>query len=755
MADRDYSTQIEDSNLLYYREFRDMEFEESKAAPLTEKEEFELISKYTPRIDGAKIVTGKADFTQDIKLRGMLCGKILRSPHACAEILSVDLSEALNHPGVKAALQLKKGRIKYAGEQVAAVAAVDEKTAEEAIKLIRVDYRVLPHVVSEESALEKDAPRVYGGENVQKFSEYSRGDVEKGFRGADVVLERTYRTAVEIHHPAETHSSVARWEGERLTVWDSTQAIFSVRDGLAQALNIPASRIKVINHYMGGGFGSKLGVNDYTITAALLAKKTNRPVKIVLSRKENSVCVGNRPSSRQTIKAGVKKDGTLTALVMTNYTCGGIGRGDRCSEQLIDLYKCPNVKVEEFTVYTHTGASRPTRAPGFPQGALALEGMMDEIANEIGIDPLELRRINYSQKNRGETEIPYSSKGLDKCYTSGAELIGWQRRNKKPGSGRGRKRRGIGMASGMWWGIGRPGTMAEIKIHRDASIETVCGTQDLGTGTRTHMAVVTAETLGLKPEEITVKIGNTDYPWCGSSGGSTTTPSVAPAVRDAALKTADYLKKEAARSLNIEPSEVKIKDGKFLNTKIPEQSITFKQLISSMRLRRELVFHGECGGRAQGFAYNTFGAHFAEVEVDIETGRVRVLKIVAAHDSGRIINKQTAESQVVGGIIQGLSTALFEERLMDENTGKMVNSDLENYKIATSCDAPEIIPVFVDIVDPYMNILGAKGLGEPPRVPPAAAIANAVYNAVGVHVREIPMTPAKVVQALKRKEGAR
>lgn len=750
MRKRKELSMIEDANLLYHEEFRDKETEEPEVLPSPEKEEFEIIGKPTPRIDGKKIVTGRAPYTHDLKLRGMLQGKILRSPHACAEILSMDLSEAQNLPGVYTAIQLKKGRLIYAGEQVAAVAAEDETTAEKALKLIKVAYKILPFVVTEEKAMEEGAPQVHESANVQKFNDYNLGDIEKGFQEADVVLERRYKTAVEIHHPSETHGSLAKWQGDRLTVWDSTQAIFNVRDGLARALQIPASRVKVIKTYMGGGFGSKLGLNDYSVVAAMLAKKAKRPVKIILSRKENALCVGNRPSSFQTIKGGVKKDGTLTALYLKNYTCGGIGRGDRCSEPLIDVYECPNVKVEEYTVFTHTGAARPTRAPGHVQGTFALEGFLDELADEIGLDPLELRSKNYTNENRGGTGIPYSSKGLDQCYQLGAKKIGWERRNKKPGQDKNKIRRGLGMASQIWWGVGRPETLADIKFHQDGSVEVVCGTQDIGCGTRTYMATITAETLGLKPKDVTVKIGETVYPWCGSSGGSTTAPSVAPAVRDAALKAAEFLKEQAANKLNIKAAEVAIGNKKLFDKNNPSQSVSFKEILGE--LRREKVFHGEYTGRPSEYAYNTFGAHFAEVEVDTETGQIKVLKVVAVHESGRILNRLTAESQVIGGVTQGVSAALFEERIMDETTGNLVNPNLRDYKIATSVDIPEIVPLFVDLVDPRINILGNKGLGEPPRIPSSAAVANAVYNAIGVHLREIPMTPDKVLQVLKRKE---
>lgn len=743
---------IKDSSLLYFEEFRDKPGGFPGVASPRDAE-FRIIGKPTKRIDGTKIVTGQAAFTHDIQLQGMLCGKILRSPYPCAEIVSIDLSKARSLPGVKAVLQLENSVVKYAGAQVAAVAAIDETTAEEALKLIEIEYKPLPFAATEEKAAEEGAPKVHESGNIERFNEYSRGDLEKGFAEADVVLERTYKTAVEIHHPTETHGSVAFWEGDRLTVWDSTQAIFSVRDGLAEALNMPASRIKVIKNYMGGGFGSKLWLNDYTVVAALLARETEKPVKIILTRKENAICVGNRPSTLQTVKGGAKKDGTLTSIYLKNYTCGGIGTGDECAEPYIDLYKCPNVKVEEYTVFTNTCASRPTRAPGHTQAAFALEGFLEELAGALGMDPLELRKKNYSIRNQGDTGILYSSKGLDRCYDLGAREIGWTRRNTVPGRGNGRVRRGIGMASQIWWGVGRPGTLADIKLHPDGSVEAVCGTQDLGTGTRTHMAVVTAETLGLDPEDVTVKIGSTEYPWCGGSGGSTTTPSVAPAVRDAALKAADYLKNLAAGKIESKPEDILIEEKNFKDRSNPEKSISFKNLLKDMR--REKVFHGEYTGRPSDFAYNTFGAHFAEVEVDTETGQVKVLKVVAAHEIGRIIDRLTADSQVIGGVVQGLSTALFEQRVMDEETGWSVNSNLRDYKIATCLDIPEIVTVFIDSVDPNINNLGAKGLGEPPRIPIAGAVGNAVFNALGVHVREIPMTPDKVLQALKRKEEGR
>jgi xanthine dehydrogenase YagR molybdenum-binding subunit len=375
---------------------------------------------------------------------------------------------------------------------------------------------------------------------------------------------------------------------------------------------------------------------------------------------------------------------------------------------------------------------------------------MEELAAEAGLDPLELRRKNYSAKNQGDTGTPYSTKGLEKCYELGAEKIGWAKRNKKPGGAQGKKRRGMGVATQIWWGAGTPGTLADLKVHPDGSVEAICGTQDIGCGTRTFMTMIVAETLGLEPQDITIKIGDTAYPWAPNSGGSQTAPSVAPAVRDAALKAAERMKALAAKKLEVPAADVVLADKKLVAKNNPEKSIAFRELTRD--LRREAVFHGERGGLPAGFAYNSFGAHFAEVEVDTETGQVKVLKVVAAHEIGRVLNKLTAESQVFGGVTQGLSAGLFEERVIDENNGKMVNPNLQAYKGATFQDIPEIVPIFVDHADPRINNLGNKGLGEPPRIPSSAAIANAVYNAIGVHVAELPMTPDRVLKALREKE---
>ena len=717
--------------------------------------EFKHIGGRTARIDGAKIVTGAAPYTQDIKLRGMLVGKILRSPYAKAEIVSIDLSGAKSLKGVKAALRLAEDKVDFAGQQVAAVAAVDEKTAEKALKLIRVEYLPLPFVVNEDKAMAEGAPQVHAKyPNVFKINNYNRGDVESGFASADVMLERTYKTAVEVHHTTETHSSIAKWDGDRVTIWDSTQGVHSVRNALAAALDIPFSQVKVISHYMGGGFGSKLGLSNHTVAAARLAKMTGHPVKIALPRRDNALCVGNRPSSLQKMKGGVKKDGSITALTLENYTSGGLGGGDSCGTPFQEVYRCDNCTVDDYTVFMNTGASRPMRAPGVTPGTFGYDGFMDELAAAIDMDPLEFRRRNYTTHSLGGTGDPYSSKGLDRCYDLGSEAIGWSRRNTTPGAGTGKIRRGLGMATQIWGGAGVPGTKADLMLYPDGSVEIKCGTQDIGCGTRTHMAVVAAETLGLDPGDVTAKLGSSDYPYAPVSGGSLTVPSVAPAVRDAALKAAASLKQMAAGRLEVPAETLVMRDRKIFNPEDPDKSIAYQDLFRGRgRLRRETIFHGERKGLPPGYAYNSFGAHFVEAEVDTETGGIRIIKVVAAHEVGRVINPHTAESQVVGGVTQGISATLFEQRICDDTTGNLVNPNLRDYKIATSVDIPEIVPIFVDMVDPRINILGTKGLGEPPRIPISGAIGNAVFNAIGVPVRELPMTPDKVLAALNSKEA--
>jgi xanthine dehydrogenase YagR molybdenum-binding subunit len=661
----------------------------------------------------------------------MLYGKILRSPYPHAKIVRVDATRAERLPGVKAVLTDLNRTARFAGDEVAAVAAISDETAEDAIRLIDASYEPLPFVVNEDEAKKPDAPQVFNGEsNVKGPRVKSEGDIEQGFREADAIIEATYRTQVQTHACLETHGVVAQWEGEKLTVWASTQGIFSVRDQLANHLSIPATNVRVICDYMGGGFGSKLAAGSYTAVTARLARAAGVPVKLMLNRAEDFLCTGNRPSSIQWIRMGAKKDGTLTAFDHTSYGTGGISGGAGVPAPYI--YKVPNYRTTQSDVFTNAGPQAPMRAPGHPQASFAMESAMDELAEKLGIDPLEFRRRNDPNEIR------------QREYTIGAEKIGWSRRKKTAGEGAGLKKWGIGMGSCTWGGGGR-GTKAQVTIEPDGGVEVRCGTQDIGTGTRTVIAAVAAEELGLPVEGITVRIGDTEFPPSGGSGGSTTAASVAPAVKATTEKAKERLFEVVAPALGARVEDLVTQDGRVFVRDNPSRGLTWRQATAKLGTE-PIVAHGEwvAGLSGSGVA----GVQFAEVEVDTGTGQVTVVKVVAVHDCGLIVDLLTAESQVYGGVIQGIGYALYENRIFDRRTGRMVNADMETYKIPGAFEIPEIEVVMLDMPE-----RGVIGLGEPPVIPTAAAVANAVYNAIGVRVYELPITPPQVLAALSNGKG--
>ncbi|MGB7624387.1 MAG: xanthine dehydrogenase family protein molybdopterin-binding subunit [Terriglobia bacterium] len=730
--------------------------------------ELDIVGHPVPRVDADQRVTGAAKYTSDILLPHMLYARILRSPHPHALVKGIDASQADKLPGVKAVVSalnteairwhgsssLFDKTVRLAGDEVAAVAAVDEETAADALKLIRVDYETLPFVTDMEEAMKDNAPKLWPSGNLVggKPSIYERGSVSKGFAEADLVIEETFRTQTELHTCLEPHGSVAAWEGDKLTVWDSTQAVFNVRDALAAALGIPSNHVRVIKQYMGGGFGSKLELGKYTVIAALLARQTRRPVKLMLTREEEQMNTGNRPATLQHVKVGVKKEGTLTAIELKSINANGAYLGGAgCGAPYREMYLCPNVRTEEYAVYVNTGRSRPARAPGHVQGTFGLESMMDLVANRIGMDPLEFRKKNYATVNQGQANPkPYSAKRLDQLYEEGAKKIGWWNRDKrKEAGGSSSKKRGMGMASQIWGGGGGPPAYALVKINRDGSVNVFSGTQDLGTGTKTIISQIAAEELGIALADVAVDLGDTETcPFSGSSGGSTTAASVGPAVRTAAADARLQLFEYAALELKVKPEELTSRRGKIFTKENPAKSIDFKEAARKAG-NNMIIGKGFRGPNPEGYSLNTFGAHFAEVEVDTETGRVTVTRHVAAHHSGRPFNPMTMTSQIEGGVIQSMGYALSEQRVIDPASGIPLNMNMEDYKPMTALDTPAIEPVLLTEVDEHCNTLGGKGIGEPPRIPAAAAIANAVTHAIGVHIKELPITPDKVLAALK------
>ena len=688
------------------------------------------LGKYRTRVDGMEKVTGKAKYTYDIKLPGMLYGAILRSPHPHAKIKNINAGKVQALPGVKAVLTDIKNEVFFVGDDVAAVAAVSEEIASDALELFEVEYEVLPFTVDEEEAKKPDAPKVMLDEenNLGRERNSEEGSVARGFSQADVILEHTYRMVVQVHTPLETHGCIAKWENDELYLWDTTQAVHGMRSSMARRYEIPENKVHVDCQQMGGAFGSKLGPKSFHYICIDLAKKANAPVKLMLDREAELLCTGNRPSSVQKIKIGAKRDGTLTAFQMDSYGTGGIGGGAGVPQPYI--YHFPNVKVSHQDVRINAGAGAPMRAPGHPQANFAMESVMDELAEKLNMDPLELRLKNDPNQTRQEE------------YRLGAEKFGWNQR-KKSGSDTGVKVRGMGVGSGTWGGGGRDRTQAMASIYRDGTVEVKIGTQDIGTGTRTLVAMVAAEELGLDYKEIMPLIGKSDYPWCGSSGGSTTAPSVAPAVKQATTKSKAKLVSIVAKHLQVAAEDVVLENKEFVAN---DKKLSWKDACSL--IGEEPI--SELDSWAEGLSSSgTAGCQFAEVEVDTETGAVKVLKMVAVQDCGLVLNMLTALNQVNGGIIGELGYVLLENRQFDNNTGVMVNSNLENYKIPGAMEMPEF-----DITMFDESPRGVIGLGEPPAIPGNGAIANAIANAIGVRIRDLPITPDKVLMALaEKKEG--
>ncbi|MDR5684220.1 MAG: xanthine dehydrogenase family protein molybdopterin-binding subunit [Armatimonadota bacterium] len=732
---------------------------EGEDLPPYEQTSFRYVGKPIPRVDGPLRATGRATYTADLAPPGTLHVRFLRSPHAHARIRAVRTERAERMPGVFGVAtrhncdlvwrrwRLFEDVVRYAGDEVAAVCAATQEIAEQALRCIEVDYEPLPFVTDIEDAIAPDAPRVWESGNLLREPPYVRGDVERALAGADVVVELEVRTACALHNSMEPHIAVAQWEGDRLTVWESTQHIFGVRDALAAAFGLGVDRVRVLKQFMGGGFGSKNAVGKYTLIASHFARMTGRPVRCGLDRHEENLCAGNRGASLQRIRLGARGDGTLVAIDATLYTQLGAyaAWAPAIGGPFRELYACPNVRTEEVGVFTHTGPFAAFRAPGYVEGTVGLEVAMDELAARLGIDPLEIRRRNHADRDPA-TGQSYSAKHLLRAYDLGAERIGWQRRGRLP---QGTKRRGLGMASQIWGGAGGPPAYAMVRLNRDGSAEVITGTQDIGTGTRTVLAQIAAEELGLPIERVTVHLGDTENPYSPLSAGSQTLASVGPAVRMAAADAHRQVLEFAAQMLEADPADLRADDGEIEVAGAPTRRLSFRAVAEKLG-NFQILGRGFRGPNAADQRLRTFGAQFAEVEVDVDTLDIHVLRIVAVHECGRIINPLTLSSQVEGGILQGVGFALTEGRLLDPATGRPVNANLEDYKIPTAQDAPVIEHYMIEASDDAANNLGAKGMGEPPIIPTAAAIANAVSDALGVRITHLPIRREVVLAAVEQ-----
>jgi xanthine dehydrogenase YagR molybdenum-binding subunit len=694
------------------------------------------------RLDAPDKVTGRAKYTFDIARPGMLYGRIVRSPHPRARIKAIDLTAARSAPGVKAALAWRdpanpqRNTVMFQGDEVAAVAADTEERAFDAARLIKVEYEVLPHVILVDQALAGNAPEVFPDGNVLQGAAQETGDLAAGFKEAAHVVEETYATHVITHVCLESHGGVCEWDGENLTAWVSTQGVSASREGLASGLGIPQANVRVITHHMGGGFGSKLGGDAVVLICARLAKEAGLPVKLMLDRKEEHLATGNRPSATAKIKAGVSADGMLTALDAETWGTGGAGA--RAGFPLPYIYQFPNRRRTHKDVYINTGQQRPMRAPGHPQGSFITEVLLDELADRVKMDPVEFRIKNLPPEAPNAMWGPYLRRGADE--------FGWSKRHPTGDPTPGPIKTGMGVAINTWGGGGRGPSQARCEISSDGVVVVRVGTQDLGTGTRTMIAVVAAETLGLPATAIRPEIGDTMFPISGGSGGSTTAAAVSPAVRIAAVNALEALRERIAPVLGVEPGTIVAAGGRLHVRDNPGKGMSWAEACKHLATQPISVEGNWQPGLS---SVTTSGVQFAEVTVDIETGIVKVTRVLAIQDCGLVVSRLTAESQVYGGVIGSLNFALYEDRILDRNTGQMVNPNMEWYLLAGMSDIPKIDVRLID--QPERGVIG---IGEPPTVSTAAAITTAVRNAIGVTVRSLPLTPAKILDTLAQQKRA-
>jgi xanthine dehydrogenase YagR molybdenum-binding subunit len=720
-----------------------------------------IIGTNVQRLDGPDKATGHAKYSFDINRPGMLHARILRCPYAHAKVKSIDTSAAEKIPGVKGFHPVAKPgtELMYAGDEVIAVAADTEEHVLDALHAIKVDYDVLEHFVTEEDALKQPDKSTVGREkNVGGGGEGTVGNVDAAFKEADAVVEGKYGVPVISHQCLESHGQVAEWDKDgNLTVWCSTQATTGVAGELARYFKVPATKVKCITHYMGGGFGSKFGAYIHGIVAAELSKKTGAAVKLMLDRSEEITTAGNRPSAYGTVKMAGTKDGKLTAYEVNCYGTPGVAGGATVNLGVLPyiyaMSPAPpitNVRKKHTVIRLNRGGAQAMRAPGHPQNCVLTDCAVDDLAAKLVLDPMQVRLKNLPQNDANAvTKSPQSFNALrNSIYVKeieiAAKLSDWQQKWHPPGKGpsTGPVKHGIGMALHTWGGGGFGNNDVTTTISSDGSVFVQCSTQDLGTGERTLAAIITAEILGLQPKDITVRIGESQFGRSGGSGGSTTAPSTSPAFLNAASAARDSFFEKIAGRLETKKENLAIAEGK-ITDKANNKSWEWKEACARLGMD-SIQAHGD---RTEGLTNNGVGGvQIAEVLVDTETGVVRCTKMIAVQDCGLIINKLLCESQVAGGVIMGVNYALFEECIFDRQTGRQVNPNMEFYKLAGIEDIPEIVVHMHDMPD-----RGVIGIGEPPTISTCAAISNAIHNAIGVRVPYAPFTPERVLAALGQK----
>ena len=695
-----------------------------------------LIGKPLKRLDGPAKSSGRAKYSSDLHPPGMLFGTYLHSPYAHAKVTSIDTSAAEKAPGVKAVHVVAPAgtELQWQGMEIAAVAADTEERARDAVRMIKVEYEVLPHLVKEDDLAKVGTRGKVAGEQIH-------GDPDKAFQDAEAVSEGKYGIPVVSHCCLEPHGAIIQWQGDNVTAWPSTQDVTNWANGLAPNIKVDAANIKVKMDYIGGGFGSKFGPDAWGEVGARLSQKAGgRPVKLYLERGPELMIAGNRPSAYAKIKIAGKKDGTITGWQSESWASGGFGGGGMPPLPYVCAFE--NSRLNHTAVSVNGGPQRAWRAPNNQQASFLTCSALEDFAAKIEMDPMEV--FKKALENAPKARVDTYKYQLDKA----AELSDWKKLWRPRSQSKGVVRRGLGIGYSAWAGAGH-NSNCRTTINPDGSVLVEIGTQDLGTGTRTIITQVAAESLGLPMGKVKLAIGSNDLPKDSASGGSTTVGGVSVSTRKSAVNALAKLYEAAAPALGAQPSELEAVDGHIRVKGNPNKSITWEAACKKIGPSK-ISEMGENNQRQPAPGLKDAGAagvQVADVSVDTETGVVKVNRYVAVQDCGLIINPRLAESQIHGAVIMGISTALYEERIMDNATGKYLNPDMEFYKLAGIMDVGDI-HVHLDI-RPENDKRGVIGLGEPPAVAICAAIGNAVANAIGMRVPTMPMTPNHVLDTLE------
>lgn len=691
-----------------------------------------LVDHDVPRLDGPAKLSGRAIYSSDVRLPNMLFARVLVSPYPVATV-QFDLDAARKLPGVGAALDLGVKEVRWLGQPVAAVAADTPERAEDALRALQPKWTPGKWAVTREQSLAEGAPSVSKRGNKGKQSSDGKPDAtEAALKSADVTVEAVYLVPVQHHVCLETHGVTVDYRGgEEARVYASTQGVFGIAEEAAERLELSANRVETVVEYMGGGFGSKFGLGWPGDIACRLSKQAGRPVQLLLTRPLEFTSAGNRSGARVAMKGGIARDGKLVALSTEVERHGGLGQGSHARQPFV--YRFGSSFTRDGSVLTHTDSSCAMRAPGHPQASFAIESIVDELACKAGLDPLEVRLANLAHDAAWVRQLQRV-----------AREIGWAEHPNRtaPGKPEGRWCTGIGFGVSQWGGGGGDECVVDVRIERDGSVSSAVGTQDLGTGSRTMVATIVAEELGLPLAAVRASIGSSRLGHANASGGSTTTASLAPSVKNAAWKARTKFAEHLAGVLGTKPELVRFADGA-VEDQASGKKLSFAQACALLPAEG-LAARGEWVPALAGNGIQ--GAQAAKVRVDPLTGRVEVVKMVCVQNCGLPINRLTLRSQIAGGMVQALSYGLLEERLIDPDLGLALNANLEDYKIAGSLEIGEIVAL-IDDEDPREV---AIGVAEATIIPGHAAIANAIFNACGARLREMPFTPDKVLRALGR-----